>query len=349
MLTRRDFLKCCSGAPVAAAALAAAAADSQTGSRCAPLISGTLWWCSPSENERWGKAGWLKELQQQQQLGFDLLWLTNSPSLLKNERFSLRHLLDLCGERKVQVIVDTGFTPNWYSPLDLKAELALCRKNIAAVGKELSGHPAFYAWYIPHEIYMDWGAMHDYVSELYPALVESCRKAAPVPVSLSPFFILDRTKVFGDFRFNEPDEYRDYWAKLIRKSGLDIIMMQDSGEHFSYVQDAHRRPFFQAMAAACKTGGAAFWGNVEVAEMECGSIEEYVRRFGKVHHSAAKGIAWRPVPIERLRGKLQLAAEFTERIVSWGYQQFCRPDLGPKAREWYDAYRAYRTDLTPLR
>jgi hypothetical protein len=208
----------------------------------------------------------------------------------------------------------------------------------------LSGHPAFYAWYIPHEIYMDWGAMDQYVSELYPALVQACKKAAVLPVTLSPFFILDRTKVFGDFRFNEPNEYGDYWARLIKKSGLDIIMMQDSGEHFSYVQNEQRRPFFEAMSRACRESKARFWANVEVAEMECASLEEYVRRYGRVHHSVAKGIPWRPVPIERLRSKLQLASEFAERIVSWGYQEFCRPGLGPKAAEWFEAYRVYRKE-----
>ncbi len=102
------------------------------------------------------------------------------------------------------------------------------------------------------------------------------------------------------------------------------------------------------MSKACQESGASFWANVEVVEMECASIEEYVRRYGRVHHSAAKGITWRPVPMDRLRSKLMLAAEYAERIVSWGYQEFCRPRLGPKAAEWYEAYRAYRKETTSL-
>lgn len=341
MVTRRQFLKAGAGLSLAALGLEAAPGTSGSPLRCRPVLSGTLWWCSPGESRQWGAAGWARELREQQDLGFDLLWLTNAPSLLGDEPGSLRQLLDLCAERKVQVIVDTGMTPKWFAPLDLAKELDLCRNNISKVAREVGRHPAFHAWYIPHEIYMDWGAMHAYVSELYPALVEACKKAVPRPVTLSPFFILDRTKVFGDFRFNEPDEYRDYWSRLIRRSGLDILMMQDSGEHFSYVQDAQRRPFFAAMAAACRDAGATFWGNVEVAEMECASIEEYERRFGRVHHSEAKGISWRPVPMDRLRGKLTLAAEYAERLVSWGYQQFCRPSLGPAAAAWYASYHAY--------
>lgn len=339
MYNRREFLKRCSH--VGAASCVSAVLPAAESGKCAPVISGTLWWCSPEQNRTWGRAGWTRELEEQQALGFDLLWLVHAPALIGNE-FSLRQLLDLCAERHVQVIVDTGSTAQWFAPLDLKKELELCRTNIAAVGREIAGHPAFYGWYIPHEIYMDWGAMHAYVSELYPALSEACRQAARLPVTLSPFFILDRAKVFGDFRFNEPDEYQEYWRRLIRKSGIDIVMMQDSGEHFSYVQDEQRRPFYDAMSRACRASGARFWANVEVAEMECASVDEYVRRFGRVHHSTAKGIAWRPVPMDRLRSKLSLAAGYSERIVSWGYQEFCRPALGPAAKSWYAAYGAYQ-------
>ncbi len=340
MLSRRDFLKVCTGAACALDTRELLCADGPS-TQCRPVISGPLWWASPNECTKWGTTGWRKELDAQKALGFDLLWLTQSPRLLENLGFGLRDLLDLCAERKVQVILDTGYSGNWYTPLDLKKELELCRNNSRLIGGKVSGHPAFYAWYIPHEIYMGWGAMDDYVKQLYPALTEACKKAANLPVTLSPFFILDRTKVFGDFQFNEPDEYRQYWAALIRNSGLDVIMMQDSGEHFSYVSIEERRPFFEAMSQACKQSGARFWGNVEVAEMECPSLQEYVRRYGRVHHSTAKGISWRPVPIERLKQKLALASEYCERIVSWGYQEFCRPALGTKAAAWYNGYREY--------
>jgi len=127
--------------------------------------------------------------------------------------------------------------------------------------------------------------------------------------------------------------------------GSHIVVLQDSGEHFSDVTDEQRQPFFKAMSEACGQAGAHFWSNVEVAEMECQSIEEYIRRHGRVHHSQAKGIRWRPVPLPRLRTELALAAEFSERIVSWGYQQFCRPDLGPQAGAWYDAYLVHQRAL----
>jgi hypothetical protein len=341
MLTRRTFLKLAAMASAGVPGLAEAADDPRSVKSCRPVISGTLWWVSPHQSERWGRAGWLKELAEQKKAGFDLLWLTNASSLLGNDRFSLRQLLDVCGEAKMRTIVDTGMTGDWYRTLNLSGELELCTRNIRSIGELCSGHPAFHAWYIPQEIYMCWGPMDDYIQRLYPALVESCKKSASLPVTVSPFFILDRSGAFGDFQFNEPDQYRDFWAQLIRKSGMDVIMLQDSGEHFSYVTDEQRQPFFAAMSAACRKGGARLWGNVETAEMECESVEEYVRRFGRVHHSTAKGIRWRPVPLERLKTKLALAAQYSELLVSWGYQQFCRPGLGPEAASWYEAYGDY--------
>ena len=95
------------------------------------------------------------------------------------------------------------------------------------------------------------------------------------------------------------------------------------------------------VAQATRDAGARLWGNVETAEYVCPSIEEYVRLYGRVHHSAAKGLPWRPVPIGRLKEKLLLAAEFSERIVTWGYREFCRAVLGPSAERWHEDYRQY--------
>ncbi len=132
---RRDFLKQCAVAYLAGLGLGHAAAKSGSKLKCRPFICGTLWWCSPDQSRKWGSSGWREELQEQQDLGFDMLWLAHAPSLIGNEGFALRQLLDLCAERRVQVLVDTGLTARWYAPLDLKKELELCRNNIAAVGK----------------------------------------------------------------------------------------------------------------------------------------------------------------------------------------------------------------------
>jgi hypothetical protein len=348
-LTRRGFI----GTVAAAAATAgiglgrsagaeqgAASKEGTKRPRCAPVISGNLRPFDPSLD----RAGWVKQLDDERAIGFDLLWISHvAPAFAKPlAEDPMLTVLDLCAERKMQVIVDTGASPLWYGDLDLDKELKAIGASVKTIAERYGSHPAFHAWYVPHEIYMAWDSMNAYLRRLYPAVVSLCKEAVPAkPVTLSPFFILDRERVFGDFRFNEPEEYQAYWADLIRLSRFDIIMLQDSGEHFSFCTMEQRRPYFAAMRAACDTAGATLWANVETAEFECSSMEEYVRRYWRVHHSTVKAAPWRAVPIDRLKSKLELAAEYADRIVTWGYYQYGRPELSDKAAQWYRDYQAY--------
>lgn len=338
-LSRRQFLR-----HALAAAASASLWQSATAAigKCRPVIAGSYWTYDAAESAKWGAAEWGEELDRQAALGFHMLWIANAQEGVTEKNLApFSTLMGLCAARNIKVMLGAGTTPAWEGRLDVKHELAFCGRNIRNISDRFKQHPAFWAWYIPHEIYMCWGAGDTFVQALFPALVERCKDGTHRPVTISPFFILDRDKVFGDFRFNEPDEYSKYWAALIRRAGLDIVMLQDSGEHFSYVTNDMRRPFFQAMQHACQAGGARFWGNVEVAEFDCLSKEEFIRRYGRVHQSMVKPGPWRPVPIPRLRQKLELAAEYCEDIVSWGYQEWCRPALGDAARSWCAGYKEY--------
>lgn len=323
------------------AAMARPVLSADNCNKCLPLISGNLWWLDADMFDG-GMSKWRDELDNQQKIGFDILWLINTDSVIDLPGDPLKQLLDLCAKRHIKVIIDAGTSGAWYHPFDLDKETDACKKHIQKIGERYAGHPAFYAWYIYQEIYMCWpgNSDYDYIFKLYPSLVKMCKRSANLPVIVSPFFILDRDKIYGNFRYNEPGEYRDFWAKLLKKSGIDIVMLQDSGEHFSYVTMDQRRPFFQAMFDACKESGAKLWGNVEVAEMVCDSPESFVQKYGRVHHSMVS-IPWRPVPIDRLKQKLELASEYSERIVSWGYKEYCRPDIGVEAAKWYEDYKAY--------
>lgn len=286
-------------------------------------------------------------LLDQRDLGFDLLWLTNVQSALVTEGglAHLQGLMSLCTHLGFEVIIDTGSTTSWYGHREFERELKHCREIINAVVQHFGKHPAFFGWYIPHEIYMTWGDFRSYIDRLYPALVGHCKSVSDKPVALSPFFILDRDHIFGNFQYNEPEQYARHWESLIKRSGMDIIMLQDSGEHFSYVTNAQRRPFFEAMHQACTASGARLWGNVEVAEFVCKSPDEFVKRYGKVHHSKVENPPWRAVPMPRLKDKLTLAAQYSERIVCWGYQDFGRPDISEGAVGWGRDYRAYIAKL----
>ncbi len=336
--TRREFLVQTGCAMALAPTLVANAATPSL--RCPPVISGNLWWYHP---DSYSLEQWRTMLLNQKRFGFDLLWLSNVTSALDTEEHiaKLRGLMDLAETLGFQVILDTGFTGNWFGHRDLKRELETCGATIDKIGALFGQHPAFFGWYIPHEIYMAWGDFAEYIDQLYSALVKRCKAAADKPVTVSPFFILDRDETFGTFRYNEPDEYRDFWEKLLKRSGIDILMLQDSGEHFSYVTNTMRHPFYEAMLAACQESGATLWGNVECAEFVCESPEKYVELYGKVHHVTVKNAPWRAVPIGRMEEKLTLAAEYCERIVTWGYQQYGMPSLGEKAQAWCRDYEAY--------
>lgn len=340
-LNRRAFLGCC-GAALGMASLPGIGEAKPL--RCAPIISGALMWVHKEYARPDFIGSWKAELEDERAIGFDLGWLSNVRALLQDDAPAgrLRELLDVYSASGMRVLLDTGSTPDWYVRMDADGEIEHARRQIEMITERVGDHPVFYGWYVPQEIYVMWDAGAVFIDRVYPAIVESCKRATPEkPVTVSPFFILDKTGVFGDFRYAEPDEYRRYWTGLIRRSGFDVVMMQDSGEHFSYVTNEQRRPFFEAMRGACDDSGARFWGNVECAEFECPSLEEYVRRYGRVHHSTVKDAPWRPVPLDRLESKLRLAAEYVERIVTWGYVEFCKPSHGQSAATWYAAYKAY--------
>lgn len=359
MSTRRHFLgqaatTLAAGWHAARSAAAPAAgpqspdASSLPPMQCLPVTRGHLRPYDHAFTLAHGRDGWLRELDDERRIGAQLLWLSHiAPGLDETGADPLRIILDACQERGMSAMLETGHTPQWYVHRDLDRERAELHRVCRLLAERYGDHPAFQAVYLNYEIYMAWDGDDSpvdkaYLDALFPVAVAACKTALPdKPVAVSPFFILDRDRVFGAFRYAEPEEYGAYWAQLIRRSGLDRVMLQDSGEHFSFSTLEQRRPFFAAMQAACRDAGAAFWGNVETAEMRCESMEQYIALYGRVHHSQAKGIPWRNVPLDRLVEKLRLAAGYCENIVSWGYYQMGRPHLGPDAQAWYEQYRAY--------
>lgn len=341
-MTRRRFLSsclsCAAALPLPHARTAEAATTARA--RACPLLRGPLHWFDPA----WSVEQWREELETQRAIGFDLLWLCGLGQVDDSRVGRFTELVRLCERRKVKLLLDCGSTGNWYGELDIRKEIAVIRAQVARLAPAVRSSPVFFGWYVPQEIYYCTGAMHKYVAELYPAAAQICRAATPgSPVCLSPFFILDRTRTFGDFYVPTPDEYADYWARLLAPSMFDIVMLQDSGEHFAWVTDDQRRPYFAAMQRACKKAGAKLWGNVESAEMNYSSIEEYAGVNGKVHHARAREPRWRPVPMPRFVSKMRVAADYCEDFVTWGYREFCRPSLGQAARQWYDDYGRYRS------
>jgi len=158
---------------------------------------------------------------------------------------------------------------------------------------------------------------------------------------ISPFFILDQAGYLGSFRRASPAEYEQFWTSLLARTQVDIVALQDSGEHLSCYTLDQRRPFLAAMKTACASAHKKFWVNLEVAELRVESLAAYTNRFGyKTHvNDPRTAVAWRGVAPNKLRQKLELAAEYTDTAISWGYQQFVRPSLGPEAGQLHESYQ----------
>ncbi|MCL4216232.1 MAG: DUF4434 domain-containing protein [Candidatus Hydrogenedentes bacterium] len=311
-------------------------------------LVGTLWWTSPTELAQ-PAPFWDEELEYIQQLGMDTL-IMNGPyfgaETHDGEQDATERFLDATDARGMHVFIDTCAATEWWTLVDPAAEIARAVERIRYIESRYGAHPSFTGFYVPYELYVMWGPQRDLITALYGEVSRACKAAAPdKPVMISPFFVLDDEGRLGDFRYATPDEYQAFWTSLLAQTAIDIVALQDSGEHLSYYTIEERRPFFAAMKAACDATGKTFWANIETGEMNVASRDEYVARFGWKTHVNDLRLApyWHGVPADKLAAKLAFAGEFTGTAITWGYREFIRPANGTLASELYlDYFRALK-------
>lgn len=304
-------------------------------------LTGTLWWVSPADAQR-DAASWRAELDALQQLGMRLMVLNGGQyGEEATSPDALRPLFNEADARGIELYLDTLQAPDWWTLPDAAPEIARASERIARLMDRYGRHPSFKGWYIPYELYMFWEPTAGLIKQLYTEVAAACKQAAPAkPVLISPFFLLDQEGVLGDFRWATPAEYQAFWTTLLQAAPVDIVALQDSGEHLSCYTLDQRRPFFQAMKNACDDAGKQFWANVESGELHVESLQDYTRRFGlKTHVNDPKTQdAWRGVPADVFHKKLALAGEYTPIAITWGYQQFLSPIQNPNAAQLHNAY-----------
>ncbi len=302
-------------------------------------LSGTLWWLTPDDLALSASA-WEEELDHLQALGIDTIIL-NGPYAGPEGGTAFDALLERLDARGLRVYLDTLSAPHWWT-LEAAGEEARRASDRAAALQQAYGHYAsFTGFYIPYECYVMWGPQGALVRDLYVGVSEGCKAAAPKkPVMISPFFRLDEECYLGDFQWASPEEYAAFWRDILSASSIDIVALQDSGEHLSCYTLAQRRPFFEAMAQACSATGTLLWANVESGELDVASLEDYVARFGLKTsvNSPETQPFWRAVPAEKFRAKLSLAQEYTDTAITWGYREFLRPSRGPVAAQAHTEY-----------
>ncbi len=287
-------------------------------SRTAPLMRGTLWWLVP------GYADWPREkleraIQAQQDIGFDLLWLLNTPALLAAAEKGepglgdlLEWVYEIADARGMRVIADLP-KGGWYGKTPAADMLRSNRDHITRYTARYGDHPSFWGWYLNYEVNPvapDDGERTAFWRELWRGIAAACHQAAPGSVvTISPFFLLDDGTHRG-FRYQTPEEYAGWWGATMKATGIDIIMLQDSGEHLSFFTVAQREPFFAAMAKACHEAGGKFWVNVETGEAHVADWEAYLQL------NKEKKVPWRFTPMDWLEKKLQLAAKHGDGIIN---------------------------------
>ncbi|MBN2309524.1 MAG: DUF4434 domain-containing protein [Candidatus Hydrogenedentes bacterium] len=305
-------------------------------------LIGTLWWMTPEDAQR-PVAEWRDDLDRLQALGLNLLIL-NGPFVGAPDAGAGDPMLALFAEldrRGMRVFIDTLAAPHWWTLDDPAGEIERACARVRMLEGRYGAYDCFEGFYIPYELYVFWGERAGLIRRLYGEVSACCKQVAPErPVMISPFFILDRAGILGDFRWAEPAEYQAFWTHLLAQADIDIVALQDSGEHLSFYTLADRAPFFEAMAAACRATDTALWANIETGELAVRDAREYVERFGEKTHvnDPSTRPYWRGVPADKLAVKLEFAGAYTPTAITWGYREFIRPALGDSAAALYAAY-----------
>ena len=341
---------------VACAVIAASTPSSAEKMRTEPVMRGALWWLTGVYAE--GPEEKLEAaIQAQADVGFTLLWLCNTSPLLQRALEAaesgqnwdrLETIYRIASEKDMGVIADLP-QGGWYGQASREKIEAKVLPHIQAYAERYGQHDSFYGWYLNYEINPIQPSANGesaFWRGLWRTLVEACHEAVPgSKVTISPFFLLD-TKGHRGFEYLAPEVWAEWWRKTLKETGIDVMMLQDSGEHMAFYSNKEREPFFAAMAEACRDAGTAFWVNVETGELDHADWDEYLSR------PAPDAGPWRFTPMEDLESKLRLAARYGEKIVNWGYFPFMDPAAPPGAGEPFFSdgelnpeanYEAYQT------
>jgi hypothetical protein len=316
-------------------------------SRCKPLISNIFWYWG-REGALWTEEQCTRELDDMQALGIDSLILVgldihfNELDENKHGFDSLAFFMEQTTNREMKVMLGGTASREWWVRMSLDTELTLNRQLGVRLLQEYGGYESFAGWYISHEIYLPTGGKQQrFVRELYRELATEFHMLDDKDVILSPFFILDQKQQLGPYPYGSPYAYTIWWTECLHDTPIDIIALQDSGEHLSFYTVADREPYFKALREACDNTDKTLWGNLETGELVVDNFEAFERDFGCHVNDPKTQKFWRAVPAAKMKAKAEMMCCYVDKLISWGYREYIRPSLGQKAAEVYDQYRAY--------
>jgi hypothetical protein len=315
--------------------------------RCKPYISCIFWWWG-DEGARWSEEQVSCELDNMQALGVDSLILVGLHVHLEyldqvSPKFdSLAYLMESAQSRGMNIIFGGVSSNKWWDKRDVQGELEINVRLAQRLFDEYGDYLSFGGWYIPHEIYLPVANIeHRFIRELYRELAKEFHTVADKKVVLSPFFILDKHQRLGPYPYGDPLAYEIWWTEVLLDTCIDIVALQDSGEHLSFYSIAEREPFFQALRSACDKTDRILWGNLETGELVVDNFEAFMRDFGCHVNNAKTREHWRAVSARKMQAKAEMIACYVDKIMSWGYREYVRPSLGEESKRVHKEYKEY--------
>lgn len=267
----------------------------------------------------------------------------------------LEIIYDIADHKEMKVITDVNMSGGAkFGNIEALAMADSMRNYIFKYNKIYGHHQSFYGWYLNHEINPIKNseiAQSNFWRTVWKAAADASHQAKPGSiVTVSPFFLSDKNSVRG-FEYLQPSEYEKWWGETLKFTGIDILMLQDSGaEHLGFLTLEERIPFFEAFRAACNFAGTKFWLNVESGQVAAQNWDHAL----EMEKTRTKN--WEFTPVNWLEKKLLLAAEYGEGIVNWGYFPLMNPikETGPWPSSEIDdqeisfegqlnAYRSYKS------
>jgi len=242
----------------------------------------------------------------------------------------LEMIYSIADKKGMRVIGDLNMAGGaWYGTISADSLESKTKKYILQYHIRYGKHQSFWGWYLNNEInpiQVTETAKSLFWRKVWKAVVDECHRIQPGSmVTISPFFLLDKEERRG-FKYLEPAEYEEWWTATLRETGIDILMLQDSGEHLSFYTLAEREPFFAAFSRACKRAGTKLWLNVETGQVNANDWPEALEM------EKDKRKKWDFTKIGWLSLKLELASKYGEEIVNWGYYPLMNPSgaaVGP--------------------
>ncbi len=236
----------------------------------------------------------------------------------------IESIYKIADEFGLKVIADLNLKGGGLYPDNPEYLAALTGVYTEAFFQAFGHHESFWGWYIDNEInpLLESNTEESlFWRKLWKGLTDKCHSLAPESkVTISPFFILDKGGKRGVWPYYEPADYAAWWEKTLAETGIDVLMLQDSGaEHLSIFTLDDREPFFKAVSEACAKAGAEFWVNIESAQVFCKDWDE------AVNMERTKTKDWRYTGTDWLREKMELAAKYATNLINWGYYPAMNP------------------------